>query len=46
MNVKDFNFDLPQERSLGSFEDRSSSRLLVLDKKTGKTQHKDLLRIL
>ena len=41
MNVKDFNFDLPQELiAQDPLEDRSSSRLLVLDKKTGKTQHR------
>ena len=41
MNVKDFNFDLPQELiAQDPLEDRSSSRLLVQDKKTGKTQHR------
>ena len=41
MNVKDFDFDLPQELiAQDPLEDRSSSRLLVLDKKTGKTQHR------
>ena len=36
MNVKDFNFELPQELiAQDPLEDRSSSRLLVLDKKTG-----------
>ena len=41
MDVKDFNFDLPQELiAQDPLEDRSSSRLLVLDKKTGKTQHR------
>ena len=41
MNVKDFNFDLPQELiAQDPLEDRSSSRLLVLDRKTGKTQHR------
>ena len=39
MDVKDFYFDLPQELiAQDPLEDRSSSRLLVLDKKTGKTQ--------
>ena len=41
MDVKDFNFDLPQELiAQDPLEDRSSSRLLVLDRKTGKTQHR------
>ena len=41
MNVKDFNFELPQELiAQDPLEDRSSSRLLVLDKKTGEMQHK------
>ena len=41
MDVKDFYFDLPQELiAQDPLEDRSSSRLLVLDKKTGEMQHK------
>ena len=41
MDVKDFYFDLPQELiAQDPLEGRSSSRLLVLDKKTGKTQHR------
>ena len=41
MDVKDFYYDLPQELiAQDPLEDRSSSRLLVLDKKTGKTQHR------
>ena len=40
MNVKDFNFDLPQELiAQDPLEDRSSSRLMILDKETGKTEH-------
>ena len=36
MNVKDFYFDLPQELiAQDPLEDRSASRLLVLDKETG-----------
>ena len=36
MDVKDFYFDLPQELiAQDPLEDRSSSRLLVLDKNTG-----------
>lgn len=40
MDVKDFYFDLPQELiAQDPLEDRSGSRLLVLDKKTGKVEH-------
>lgn len=40
MNVKDFNFDLPEELiAQDPLEDRSSSRLLVLNKKTGEIEH-------
>ncbi len=40
MNVKDFYFDLPQELiAQDPLEDRSSSRLLIMDKKTGKIEH-------
>ena len=41
MKTSDFYYDLPQELiAQDPLEDRSSSRLLVLDKKTGKTQHR------
>lgn len=41
MNVKDFYFDLPQEQiAQDPLEDRSASRLLVLDKHTGEFTHK------
>lgn len=41
MDVKDFNFDLPQELiAQDPLEDRSSSRLLVLDKDTGAVTHR------
>lgn len=41
MNVKDFYFDLPQELiAQDPLEDRSSSRLLVLDRKTGEMEHR------
>ena len=41
MNVKDFYFDLPQELiAQDPLEDRSSSRLLVLDKNTGEMEHR------
>ena len=40
MNVKDFYFDLPQEQiAQDPLADRSASRLLVLDKKTGEYKH-------
>ena len=40
MNVKDFDFELPEELiAQDPLEDRSSSRLLVLDKKTGEYRH-------
>ena len=41
MNVKDFYYDLPEELiAQDPLEDGSSSRLLVLDKKTGEMEHK------
>ncbi len=41
MNVKDFYFDLPKEQiAQDPLEDRSASRLLVLDKETGEYEHK------
>ena len=47
MNVKDFYFDLPQELiAQDPLEDRSSSRLLVLDKKTGEVTHRGFRDIL
>ncbi len=40
MNVKDFDYDLPQELiAQDPLEDRSSSRLLVLNKDTGALAH-------
>ena len=40
MNVSDFNFELPQELiAQDPLEDRSASRLLVLDRKTGEVTH-------
>ena len=40
MKTADFYFDLPQELiAQDPLEDRSSSRLLVLDRETGKTEH-------
>ena len=43
----DFYFDLPQEQiAQDPLEDRSSSRLLVLDKETGEMQHRHFADIL
>ena len=40
MKTTDFNFNLPQELiAQDPLEDRAASRLLVLDKETGKTTH-------
>ena len=40
MRKEDFNFDLPEELiAQDPLEDRSSSRLLVLDKETGEVEH-------
>lgn len=47
MNVRDFNFDLPQELiAQDPLLDRSASRLLVLDKHTGEIKHKHFRDIL
>ena len=41
MKVSDFNFELPQELiAQDPLEDRSSSRLLVLNRETGDIQHR------
>lgn len=41
MNVTDFNFELPEELiAQDPLDDRSSSRLLVLDKTTGELKHR------
>lgn len=41
MKTSDFKFDLPEELiAQVPIEDRSSSRLMVLDKKTGEVEHK------
>lgn len=50
MNVKDFYFELPPEQiAQDPLEDRSASRLLVLDKVTGQYEHhtfKDIVQYL
>lgn len=47
MQTKDFYFDLPKELiAQDPLEDRSSSRLLVLDQKTGALEHKAFRDIL
>ena len=46
MDVKDFDYDLPEELiAQDPLEDRSSSRLMVLDKKTGDIEHKIFLDV-
>lgn len=41
LKTSDFNFDLPQELIAQTpIEDRSASRLMVLDKETGEIEHK------
>ena len=47
MDVKDFYYDLPQELiAQDPLEDRSSSRLMHLDKETGELEHTDFKHIL
>ena len=46
MDVKDFDYDLPEELiAQDPLEDRSSSRLMVLDKKTAIMCSRRLLNI-
>ncbi len=43
MKLKDFDFTLPEELIAQTpLEDRSSSRLMVLDKNTGEIEHKNI----
>ena len=47
MNVKDYDYDLPEELiAQDPLEDRSSSRLMVLDHKTGEVEHRHFTDIL
>lgn len=47
MDVKDFYYDLPEELiAQDPLEDRSGSRLMVLDKNTGEVEHKGFRDIL
>ncbi|AJD91635.1 S-adenosylmethionine tRNA ribosyltransferase [Jeotgalibacillus malaysiensis] len=47
MNINDFDFELPEELiAQVPLEDRTSSRLMVLDKKTGKVEHQSFKHIL
>jgi S-adenosylmethionine:tRNA ribosyltransferase-isomerase len=47
MNVKDFDYELPEELiAQDPLEDRSSSRLMVLDRVTGEVEHKHFTDIL
>ena len=40
MNVKDFDYELPEELiAQDPLEDRSSSRLMILDRETGEIRH-------
>ena len=46
MKLSDFNYYLPEELiAQDPLEDRSSSRLLVLNKKIGKTEHRHFREI-
>ena len=47
MNVKDYDYDLPEELiAQDPLEDRSSSRLMVLDRQTGDVEHRHFMDIL
>ncbi|KIL53361.1 S-adenosylmethionine tRNA ribosyltransferase [Jeotgalibacillus alimentarius] len=47
MNINDFDFDLPEELiAQVPLEDRTSSRLMVLDKETGQVEHQSFTHIL
>ena len=47
MKVEDFNYDLPEELIAQTpLEKRDSSKLLVLDKKTGDIEHKNFTDII
>lgn len=47
MNVKDYDYDLPEELiAQDPLEDRSSSRLMVLDRQTGNVEHRHFTDIL
>ena len=47
MNVKDYDYDLPEELiAQDPLEDRSSSRLMVLDRQTGDVEHRNFTDIL
>ena len=47
MNVKDYDYDLPEELiAQDPLEDRSSSRLMVLDHETGEVEHRHFTDIL
>ena len=47
INVKDYDYDLPEELiAQDPLEDRSSSRLMVLDRQTGDVEHRHFTDIL
>ena len=46
MDVNDFDFDLPESLIAQTpLEDRTASRLMVLDKVTGEVEHRQFPRI-
>ena len=46
MNIEEFNYDLPEELIAQTpLENRSASRLMVVDKKTGKIKHETFKNI-
>lgn len=46
LSTKDFYYDLPRELiAQDPLEDRSSSRLMVLDKETGELEHRHFYNI-
>ena len=47
MKTDDFDYDLPEELIAQTpLKDRSSSRLMVMDKKTGEIEHKHFYNII
>ena len=47
MNTKDFYYHLPEELiAQDPLDDRTSSRLMLLDKKTGEVDHKSFSNII
>ena len=47
MKTSDFNYDLPEQLiAQVPLKDRASSRLMVLDRHTGKVEHKSFMNII